>query len=47
MNHVQKLHSRVMQNLHSPGVQDLPAGGLDAKIAFRPAGKTCLLARVN
>jgi hypothetical protein len=44
MNHVQKLHSRVMQDLHSVGGQYLHAGGLNAKFSFRPRGKHCLKA---
>jgi hypothetical protein len=44
MNHVQKLHSRVVQELHSVEGQYLHAGSLNAKFSCWPRGKDCLKA---
>jgi len=44
MNHVQKLHSRVRQELHSVGGQLLHAGSLNAKFSRWPTGNICLKA---
>lgn len=44
MNHVQKLHSRVGQELHSVGGQFLHAGSLNAKFSRWPTGNICLKA---
>jgi len=44
MNHVQNLHSRVGQELHSVGGQYLHAGCLNAKFSCWPTGNNCLKA---
>lgn len=44
MNHVQNLHSRVMQKLHELGGQKLPSGSLNEKFSRRPRGNNCLKA---
>lgn len=44
MNHVQNLHSRVRQELHSVGGQYLHAGRLNAKLSCWPRGNNCLKA---
>ena len=44
MNHVQNLHSRVMQKLHELGGQKLHAGSLSEKFSRWPKGNYYLKA---